>query len=560
MTEDWQPVVGPGDGSASFDDTRCWIADVVLVDQREAAAARSSATGWTQLPMDDGSILCHRRPYVGEDDGRAIVAIDVLPPGQSELQPGWELATAPSNGARQAADAHCRGAHIVYLRAASATAAGGASSAGAGAELVDVAVCTTMGGCVQVCHGFQPCEGHVLAGRTEREVERGATGPRPTSYLCFQRAGWEAHFGPRDAPLNLVKPPPPGVADAEGLARAFVPRFFLEGNDRYWPSSVAAHLSTCELWFGSGARGSAPDCGDVCVLRQGEVTAAALVRQRQSSALAGGAAQGAEGSDATESSSSSRGIIEDDGRVRHDGRWRLRIAPDALPAAHYGAHAADVDLDEAAPVYARVRPGVACVHGVEVVSIVYTTFYPYNGAYKILRGWAMAGGHEADVEHVTVHVARRTGQLHSVWFHAHRARDGTLKRAEEIDCDSGGHPRVYVARNGHGHYWDRGTYPRLFGVANDRCGQGRLWQPTPVLLPDTRDAAALAAADLEWLVFPGRLGTPYEPYRRCSREEEASRVVESGGSPPGPACQDWWAFEECVSRSTLKRLFMPGAE
>ena len=512
MTEDWQPVVGPGDGSASFDDTRCWIADVVLVDQREAAAARSSATGWTQLPMDDGSILLHRRPYVGEDDGRAIVAIDVLPPGQSELQPGWELATAPSSGARQAADAHCRSAHIVYLRAASATA-------GAGAELVDVAVCTTMGGCVQVCHGFQPCEGHVLAGRTEREVERGATGPRPTSYLCFQRADWEAHFGPRDAPLNLVKPPPPGVADAEGLARAFVPRFFLEGNDRYWPSSVAAHLSTCELWFGSGARGSAPDCGDVCVLRQGEVTAAALVRQRQSSALAGGAAQGAEGSDATESSSSSCGIIEDDGRVRYDGRWRLRIAPDALPAAHYGAHAADVDLDEAAPVYARVRPGVACVHGVEVVSIVYTTFYPYNGAYKILRGWAMAGGHEADVEHVTVHVARRTGQLHSVWFHAHRARDGMLKRAEEIDCDSGGHPRVYVARNGHGHYWDRGTYPRLFGVANDQCGQGRLWQPTPVLLPDTRDAAALAAADLEWLVFPGRLGTPYEPYRRCSREE-----------------------------------------
>ena len=74
-------------------------------------------------------------------------------------------------------------------------------------------------------------------------------------------------------------------------------------------------------------------------------------------------------------------------------------------------------------------------------------------------------------------------------------------------------------------------------------------------------SAALAATHSEWLLYPGRLGTPYNPYRRCSEQEARSvaPIVSPGGSPANMAVQDWWGFEECCSRSAMKRIFRPGA-
>ena len=358
---------------------------------------------------------------------------------------------------------------------------------------------------------------------------------------------------------------------------------------------MSAHLGECELWFGSAAAAAnPPHCGDVLVLARGTVTSESLVRQSvavgvdgtlrvlgsgevdSSSAVQDGAhvvhssgepildpegdataratfAAAADGSDVD---------VEANG-VARDSRWRLRIADAALPRAHFGCEPSRLDTD--APVYARLRPGTACIAGVEVLSIVFCTFYAYNGPYKLAGGWAgLAGGHEADVEHVTVHVCAATGELHSVWYHAHRARDGRLcsSYGDQVETAADGRPVVYVALNGHGHYPGAGTYKRIFGFANDRCQAGRLWRPSPVLVPSNlHDRARLAATHCEWLLFPGRLGTPYNPYRRCSEQEtrSAAPVVSPGGSPHNMAVQDWWGFEECCSRSAINRIFRQGA-
>eukprot|EP01047_Picozoa_sp_COSAG01_P000680 COSAG01_NODE_13_length_41723_cov_145.394556_36_plen_219_part_00 len=169
-----------------------------------------------------------------------------------------------------------------------------------------------------------------------------------------------------------------------------------------------------------------------------------------------------------------------------------------------------------------------------------------------------------------------------VWFNAHKANQGRLVLASELEymdfSDGRRAPVVYVARNGHGHYPHAGTTCRVSCLANDTTDQGLLWQPRaavrgplsvvsaserhqlqhacphlthrlrlalfgggaglslaacawlglPVVagsgqvLPDARDTKALLRRGASWLLFGGALGTARSvaDWRHCSHEEQ----------------------------------------
>ncbi|KAJ9462063.1 hypothetical protein DIPPA_22123 [Diplonema papillatum] len=300
--------------------------------------------------------------------------------------------------------------------------------------------------------------------------------------------------------------------ECEALAEEFKPHFFLAKGEQFLPSSVEEYLENSEL------------------LDRGKVI--------ESPATVDGLVACCTDADKTSGVPS-----------RNQGVY-LRCKPEF----HFGVPPARLD---SVPVYVRYR--FAEVRGDAVLAVTYIMFFPYNGAYNVL-GWLM-GGHEADWEHVTVHLHQAAGSggwgLHSMWFHAHRERDGALCRRWET---RGGRPVVYVARNGHGTYKRAGVVYRIFGVANDQCSAGRLWQAPLVFLPGCLRLDGVPAA-LRWVLFPGDWGTSFDKGGHCSPVEAKRRkqVTSPGGCPPGPALQSWWVHEPCRSRHWFRRVFLPSS-
>jgi hypothetical protein len=60
----------------------------------------------------------------------------------------------------------------------------------------------------------------------------------------------------------------------------------------------------------------------------------------------------------------------------------------------------------------------------------------------------------------------------------------------------------------------------------------------------TNIALTLQRLQLEWMLYCGTLGTPFEPYGHCSLKEKARGVIRrTGGSPGGPTTKDYWLSE-----------------
>ena len=305
------------------------------------------------------------------------------------------------------------------------------------------------------------------------------------------------------------------------LAQRFSPYLYLTKGERYLPSSVEDYLNYSELW-----------AGDTLLQPLGTVNSAVLHQYA--------------------------GHIHENGAVQQDDHYRLKCAQEF----HRGA---DLHMLHEVPSYVHARrPNIRKMHddkNREMVALVYSYFYPYNGAYNVL-GYLM-GGHEGDWEHATVHLQKvgTDWTFHSVWYHVHRERDGTLVRAAQLEVQDGTHPVLYVAQNGHGVYPWTGTTARIFGVANDKCSRDFLWRPRAVLLPSTHSIKEAGPGPFSWLLFKGRWGTCWKRRHGSLEETEQPHLVKQpGGAPPGPACQCWWVAEPCRSRHWFKRVFMPGSE
>ena len=322
------------------------------------------------------------------------------------------------------------------------------------------------------------------------------------------------------------------------LAQRYTPVFWLHPQDIYRPQDFQRYLKHCELWF------HAPDGPPELVLQRGECTPAAMLKSR--SATGAPAAGG----------------LTEDGRIRRDKRWQLRCDP----RYHYGETTA---LLGRVPVYSFVRDTV--VEAEACHAVTYVTFYPYNGPYKVgaMCCRMLAGGHEADVEHVTLHISKERGTLRSVWFNAHHADQGQLVPSSEVEmmdfADGRSAPVVYVAQNGHGHYPHEGTSHRVFNSGNDRMERGDLWQPKAKLLPEAWDYERQEQTETTWLQYSGRLGTPQSAsdWHHCSHEEQREpewRVCEVGGVPTGIATKKWWVNDQNGWRgsSWCHRMFCLG--
>eukprot|EP01062_Namystynia_karyoxenos_P051865 TRINITY_DN409_c0_g2_i1.p1 TRINITY_DN409_c0_g2~~TRINITY_DN409_c0_g2_i1.p1 ORF type:complete len:708 (+),score=208.41 TRINITY_DN409_c0_g2_i1:76-2124(+) len=335
----------------------------------------------------------------------------------------------------------------------------------------------------------------------------------------------------------------PKSPELEQLAAHFCPRLWLHEDERHLPSSVDEFLSRARLLHQ----------GEEC-LPHGRVNSTTLAE-------------------------TTHGEVGLDGFLVRDDDWELQCDDKFQRGVGWGADGdVDPELLRRIPVYCRTRG--ARLQGQEVVALTYCTFYPCNGAYKVAG--QLLGGHEGDWEHVTVHVTRRRAAasasphsphspsgpeihgltlgdfhyaLHSVWYHCHREIDGTLKLAGEAKLHSDGHPVAYVATRGHGHYCKAGTWPRIFGTANDVCGEGYLWVPdTVVMLPELTDVDAMKANGTLWVRYPGRWGVPWPRGGVPEEKESPSSVREPGGPPAGPATQSWWRHEPCKTRTAVGRF------
>ena len=177
------------------------------------------------------------------------------------------------------------------------------------------------------------------------------------------------------------------------------------------------------------------------------------------------------------------------------------------------------DFNSSAPIY------VTTYETSLLYVIQYIFLYSYNG-YKNVLGLFHVGGHQCDIERITVRITKETGQIHDIYFGAHTHKDGLWVKHEDIEFD-GTHPVVYIAQGTHATYSKPGTYIRYFGFGNDKTStEGISWIPENVVYIDE---------NTPWNQFRGRLGAPYE----C----------------PTPLHHLWWREENGISTNWWKRLF-----
>lgn len=137
------------------------------------------------------------------------------------------------------------------------------------------------------------------------------------------------------------------------------------------------------------------------------------------------------------------------------------------------------------------------------IEIYYFAVFAYNGPRKILK-LTNAGGHEGDLEHVTISLDKATMQPIEMYFGAHRSEDGKWVPWDQVQKE-GTHPIALSALDGHGFYPDVGYAFRLFGLSNDEVDFGPRWQPQLERLYFNKDRE-FNVDTMGWAIFGGRIG------------------------------------------------------
>jgi hypothetical protein len=132
-----------------------------------------------------------------------------------------------------------------------------------------------------------------------------------------------------------------------------------------------------------------------------------------------------------------------------------------------------------APVYVKTKVQS------DFLYITYILFYPYNEDYNI-SGLIHAGGHDADIEHVTIKICANNCNtkytIDKMYYSAHSTGEGLWTNDIERKRLN---PIVYVAKGSHGMYNKKGYYFRYYGFANDITDSGIYWKPGTVIHVNT---------------------------------------------------------------------------
>jgi len=176
--------------------------------------------------------------------------------------------------------------------------------------------------------------------------------------------------------------------------------------------------------------------------------------------------------------------------------------------------------------YAHVRP--AANHP-DMYDVQYIFFYAYNGD---MLASAAESAHEADVEHVTVRVAKDGQILPRIYYAAHDGEGRWYERGVDgYSVNPEGRPIVYSAVNSHASYpWARRTEREIRGVPlpSDETRDGGIeWDCRRNLVNVGEKRHPIPG--MQWLQYSGRWG-------------ETGKMPFTSG-PFGPAYQDWWAAD-----------------
>ncbi|MFA6066837.1 MAG: Vps62-related protein [Candidatus Babeliaceae bacterium] len=144
------------------------------------------------------------------------------------------------------------------------------------------------------------------------------------------------------------------------------------------------------------------------------------------------------------------------------------------------------------------------------IYIYYTYFYGFNAPYDIgpFTGdlFNFQGAHEADYEHITLELDKKTKELKRIFYAAHGPAEGFWLDAHHPDVTyEGTHPVSFVARGSHADYPKVGTFLRIYGAANDITGKGMRWTPKIVRIYAPEDAR-FNPKTMGWVCFPGSFG------------------------------------------------------
>lgn len=144
--------------------------------------------------------------------------------------------------------------------------------------------------------------------------------------------------------------------------------------------------------------------------------------------------------------------------------------------------------------------------------LVYVMFYPYNGEFKIL-GLEDKGTHFGDIEHITIvlkqnnneNAAKTVYKVDKLFFGAHGDLDGRWTPAEFVEWEDKYTPVIYSAYHSHATYPHKGSYFRIYGLANDNTDKGVKWTPKLEKIV-TLDHPQFNPATMGWVYFCGLWG------------------------------------------------------
>jgi hypothetical protein len=96
--------------------------------------------------------------------------------------------------------------------------------------------------------------------------------------------------------------------------------------------------------------------------------------------------------------------------------------------------------------------------------IQYIFLYAYNPPYTL--GMLSFGGHDCDIEHITMKILKHVLRIDEIFFSAHRSSDGRWVSRVNLEMEYT-HPILYIAKGSHAIYPRESVYFRIFGIAND---------------------------------------------------------------------------------------------
>lgn len=155
----------------------------------------------------------------------------------------------------------------------------------------------------------------------------------------------------------------------------------------------------------------------------------------------------------------------------------------------------------------------------------YWFFYPYNHFHRL-------GDHEADWEHVTVHLGP-DGRPRGAWYARHDSNAPGTWAPWSALAREGSHPVVLAAAGSHASYANEREVPWYESVCPttrpERApGRGcRVWRTWSGATGGLEDLGSREAPGVEYLLWPGRWGAE-------------GGIADDGAGPPGPAFQPGW--------------------